>query len=332
MRHDYALCDFFSKTMNLSIFSDQERVPRQIIDTLAHNPIDYLEQAAFIEKQKGVLPPWQGGGVLLPLYYQPQSGKNGKTGEFVFLLNKRSRRLPQGGDLCAPGGGIHPLLDPIFQKILDLEILPGLQSLALETARERGKPAFERILYYLGNALRESWEEIHLSPFNVEFLGPLPTYRLQSRRWIIFPLVGKVREMWRYRLSPEVEKIVPIPLAHFYCPEKYALYSLEIPREMEAKGIPNPWVFSCLCGRGGGGRRDSLGRHLQDHPGLFENGFSFSPPFARRKKGNSASLNPNLSFRAGRIASSDSSAAPFEIDGHRVCGPGENSEVEKRES
>jgi 8-oxo-dGTP pyrophosphatase MutT (NUDIX family) len=232
--------------MDLSIFSDQERVPRQIIDTLAPNPIDYLEQAAFIEEQKGMLPPWQGGGVLLPLYYQPQSGEKGKTGEFVFLLNKRSRKLPQGGDLCAPGGGIHPLLDPIFQKILDLGILPGLQSLALETARGRGKPGFEKILYYLGNALRESWEEIHLSPFNVEFLGPLPAYRLQSRRWIIFPMVGKVREMWRYRLSPEVEKIVPIPLTHFYRPEKYALYSLEIPREMEAKGIPNPWVFSCL--------------------------------------------------------------------------------------
>jgi 8-oxo-dGTP pyrophosphatase MutT (NUDIX family) len=238
--------------MDFSIFRNQETLPQQVMEALARKPIDYLEQAAFMEKHKDGPTPWEGGGVLLPLAYQSETKRNEGPGGFVFLLNKRSKQLPQGGDLCAPGGGDHPVMDSITQKILALGILPRLHSPALAMAKGRGEEAYGKILYYLANALRESWEEIHLNPFNVEFLGPLPTYKLQSRQWIIFPLVGKVKEKWTYQLSPEVEKIVPIPLADLYNPQKYALYALEIPQEMVAKGIANPWVFPCLVQDGGG--------------------------------------------------------------------------------
>jgi 8-oxo-dGTP pyrophosphatase MutT (NUDIX family) len=230
--------------MDRSIFQDQYILPRQVTEALARAPIDFLEQASFMENHKSVPTPWEGGGILVPLAFRSEAIDS--PGEFVFLLNKRSKKLPQGGDLCAPGGGDHPVIDSITRKILDLGILPRLHSPALEMARERGKEAYGMILYYWANALRESWEEIHLSPFNVEFLGPLPTYRLQSRRWIIFPLVGLVKDDWTYQLSPEVEKIVPIPLSRFYNPQNYALYSLEIPQEMVARGIANPWVFPSL--------------------------------------------------------------------------------------
>lgn len=232
--------------MELSIFQDQQNLPRQIMEALARNPIDYLEQGAFMEKHKGGSTPWEGAGVLLPLFYRLTEENESSGGEFVFLLNKRSQNLPQGGDLCAPGGGDHPIMDSNAQKILDSGIFPSLQSPALMAAKERGGEEYRAILYYWGNALRESWEEIRLSTFNVDFLGPLPTYRLQSRRWIIFPLVGQVREKWIYQLSPEVEKIVPIPVAAFYRPGSYGVYSLEIPEEMTARGIPSPWVFPCL--------------------------------------------------------------------------------------
>ncbi len=111
------------------------------------------------------------------------------------------------------------------------------------------KPVYEQYAIFLGNALRESWEEIHLSPFNVEFLGPLPTYRLRVRRQIIFPVVGRVKRDWKYRLNWEVEKMVRIPLKEFYNPENYALYSLEVTPEMSAQGIPDPWEFPCLVHR-----------------------------------------------------------------------------------
>ncbi len=113
-------------------------------------------------------------------------------------------------------------------------------------AKLRGKLSYRKILFLLANALRESWEELRLSPFNVEFLGPLPTYCLQSRRWIIFPLVGRVKHSWKSKFSWEVEKIVSIPLESFFYPTNYAVYSLEVPEKLAAQGIPNPWEFPCL--------------------------------------------------------------------------------------
>ena len=159
--------------------------------------------------------------------------------------------------------------------------------------------AIKRILYYWGNALRESWEEIRLSTFNVDFLGPLPTYRLQSRRWIIFPLVGQVREKWTYQLSPEVEKIVPIPLAAFYRPESYGVYSLEIPEEMAAKGIPSPWVFPCLIAAGEGGEEEILwGATFHIIQTFLKIVFPFSAPAPRWAKRVIQSSPPaNLPFR-----------------------------------
>jgi hypothetical protein len=122
----------------------------------------------------------------------------------------------------------------------------------LGPARRRGKEVYHQILFLLGNALRESWEELRLSPFNVEFLGPLPTYPLSSRRWIIFPLVGRVKHSWQPKLSWEVEKIVPIPLAAFFDPQNYGVYSLEVPEKLVAQGIPTPWEFPCLVHRENG--------------------------------------------------------------------------------
>ncbi len=233
--------------MDLPILKDEERFRQRVIDALAQSPLDYLEQVKFIEEQKHSPMPWGGAGVLLPLYFsKDRSPVRNSSGEYVFLLNKRSEKVPQAGDLCAPGGGVHPFLDGLFQKILRVGLLPFGRGPAFKRARRRGKAIYGKILFFLGNALRESWEEIHLNPFNVEFLGPSPTYRLQARRWIIFPLVGRVKRTWRQKLSVEVEKIVPIPLQAFFLPENYALYSLEVPRNLIAQGIPNPWNFPCL--------------------------------------------------------------------------------------
>ncbi|MBI5968572.1 MAG: hypothetical protein HY882_12050 [Deltaproteobacteria bacterium] len=226
--------------MDLSVLNDREGFRQRVIDALARAPLDYLEQLRFIEEQKYSPTPWEGAGILLPLYFSDQ---------YVFLLNKRSRRVQQAGDLCAPGGGIHSFWDTLFQKVLRSGLLPWTRGPGFDLAKQRGKEVYKKILFFLGNALRESWEEIRLSPFNVEFLGPLPTYRLQSRRRIIFPAVGKVRQNWQPKLSWEVERIVPIPLQAFFHTENYALYSLEVPENLIAHGIPNPWEFPCLVYR-----------------------------------------------------------------------------------
>jgi hypothetical protein len=35
-------------------------------------------------------------------------------------------------------------------------------------------------------------------------------------------------------------------LSTFFQPESQALYSLEVPQELIAQGIPNPWEFPCV--------------------------------------------------------------------------------------
>lgn len=233
--------------MDLSILNDQEAFRQHVIDSLARAQVDYLEQVEFIGKQRYSPEPWGEAGVLLLLYFAKdiRSGKNG-SGQYVFVLNKRSMKVQQGGDLCAPGGGIHPFLDRLSQKILQFGLLPLARGPGFEQAKQRGKVVYGKILLFLGNALREAWEEIHLSPFNVEFLGPLPTYRLKVRRWIIFPVVGRIQQAWHPRLSWEVEKIVSIPLQAFFLPKNYALYLLEVPEKLISQGVPNPWQFPCL--------------------------------------------------------------------------------------
>ncbi len=232
---------------DISALYDSEGFRKLVIESLAQAPLDYLEQLEFIKQQRNSPTPWESAGVLIPLFFlRKTKPKKDSSGEYVVLLSKRSQRIQQGGDLCAPGGGAHPVLDGITQKILRIGIFPWAKGSAFRRGQERGEATYKKILFFLGNALRESWEEIRLSPFNVEFLGPLPSYRLQSRGWVIFPLVGRVKHPWQPKLSSEVDKIIPFPLSIFFQPKRQALYSLEVPEELITQGIPNPWEFPCV--------------------------------------------------------------------------------------
>jgi 8-oxo-dGTP pyrophosphatase MutT (NUDIX family) len=265
--------------MDTSILHNESGFCQQAIEALSGGPVDYVKEFDFIHRQSETEERFSGGAVLLPLFFEKEQESGGKKpGEYVFLLNKRSNKVLQPGDLCAPGGGIHPFLDSITQKLLKFRLLPGVGGPGLGLARRNGKAAYEKILFLLGNALRESWEELRLSPFNVEFLGPLPTYRLTSRRWIIFPLVGRVKHSWKSKLSWEVEKIVPIPLAAFFDPQNYAIYSLEVPEKLVAQGIPSPWEFPCLVHIENGKEELLWGATFQIIQTFFRIVFQFSFP------------------------------------------------------
>jgi 8-oxo-dGTP pyrophosphatase MutT (NUDIX family) len=235
--------------MDLSILFQEEKFPELVRKKLVSAPLDYEEQFAFIQKMRFSSTPWEGAGILLPLFFAQEKTKESiPPAQYTFLLNKRSALVQQPGDLCVPGGGIKPA-DKLLQKILEMAPIPWIKKDAWLLAKQRGKGIYEKILLILSIALRESWEEIRLHPFNIEFLGALPAYRLQSRRWIMFPVVGRVKKAWRPKLSWEVEKIIPIPLAAFFEAANYALYSLEVPEKLKAQGIPDPWEFPCFVYR-----------------------------------------------------------------------------------
>ncbi len=265
--------------MERSILKDREEFAQRVIAALAGSPVDFLEQKAFIEKHRKSREPWEAGGILLPLsFVKRESFHGGGPGEYAFLLNKRSTKVQQGGDLCAPGGGIHPLGDTLFQKLLLWGFLPFGRGPGIEQAKGKGREIYRQILFFLGNALRESWEEIRLSPFNVEFLGALPAYRLRSRRWIMFPLVGRVKHPWNPRLSEEVEKMVSIPLEQFFRPKNYALYSLEVPEKLRSQGLPRLWEFPCFVHEDGGREEILWGATFKVIQSFFKIVFDYSLP------------------------------------------------------
>ncbi len=224
-----------------------------MIKSLAQAPIDFLEEFRFIQEERNRRYPWKGAGILLPLFFSEEKppGREGR-GEFVFLFNKRSKKVPQGGDLCAPGGGIHPFFDPLAQTLLQFGIFPGARSAGFKEARQRGKKIFKIILLFCACAMRESWEEMHLNPFGVEFLGPLKTYRMQVRRRILFPVVGRVKRTGQYNPSKEVEKVIAIPLRAFFLPANYSIYALEVPPMLREEGLPHLWNFPSLVYKANG--------------------------------------------------------------------------------
>ncbi len=276
MRSDKNDC---MSSMDLSLLKGREGFPAHVSEALAQEPVDYLAQFEFIDSQRKTRRDWGAGGVLLPLYFREDRTPEGNaSGKYVFLLSKRSQKVQQPGDLCAPGGGIHPFLDSLLGKLLGFGLFPGVHGRGLALARRRGKRICGKLLSLLSSALRESWEELRLSPLNVEFLGPLPAYRLHHRPWVIFPLVGRVKRCWKPKLSWEVEKIVSIPLEDFFYPANYAVYSLEVPENLATQGIPNPWEFPCLVHREDGGEEILWGATFEIIRAFFEIVLDFSFP------------------------------------------------------
>jgi len=290
--------------MDLSLLNDRERFRFLVIEALSREPVDYLGQFEFIDKHRKSQRTWAGAGILLPLYFSEDRNPAGNTsGHYVLLLSKRSKNVQQPGDLCAPGGGIHPLLDSLSGKLLRFGLVPGIRGLGLALAKSRGKTIYEQILFLLANALRESWEELRLSPFNVEFLGPLPTYRLHHRSWVIFPMVGRVKHGWKPKLSWEVEKVISIPLEEFFRPTSYGVCSMEVPKNLIVQGIPNPWEFPCFIHEEDGEEEILWGATFEVIQSFFKSVFDFSFPAPDGRRVVRRPLASN--YLSGREAESD---------------------------
>lgn len=150
----------------------------------------------------------------------------GADGWPELILNKRSQRVRQAGDLCCPGGGISPRIDSWLARGLLLPAMP-LQRWA-QRPRWRRYPdkALPKIALLLAAALREGFEEMRLNPLGVEFIAPMPAQRLVLFQRVIYPLVGWVTRQRRFIPNWEVDKIVRIPLAALLDPVNYARYRI----------------------------------------------------------------------------------------------------------
>ncbi|MBU2026194.1 MAG: hypothetical protein KJ814_01050 [Proteobacteria bacterium] len=230
----------------------------RVIERLGTHPSDFQETIQQITAAQKTALFRRAAGVLLPLVFRESSPERlSDEGEFYFQLIKRSPHVPQPGDLSFPGGMLHPLVDGLLRLLLIYGPFPILRGAARRYAATRDREAFRIITLFLTNALRESWEEIRLSPCHVSFLGPLPTYSLTLFRRTIFPLAGFIENPGLLRPNDEVEKILKIPLTSFYRDELIGCYAIEAADQAEP-GEPKSLQFPCLIHRDAAGGEEIL--------------------------------------------------------------------------
>lgn len=168
--------------------------------------------------------------LLLGELAPPEGGR----AEACIILNKRSQRVRQPGDLCCPGGAVEKF-DYYLARLLSLRgstLSKWPCWRRLKSARPEDA-AFLSLLYAAG--LREGFEEMGINPFGLTFLGPLPTHFLVMYRRSIHPMVAWMSPQRRFRLSPEVERIVRFPLRALLDPRHYACYRIIAPPHFEGR-------------------------------------------------------------------------------------------------
>jgi hypothetical protein len=167
--------------------------------------------------------------------------------EICLLLNKRSQRVAQPGDLCCPGGGIVQW-DRILSSFLPLPVSPLRQWPHWLRWRLKHRRTAQRVMLVWTTGLREAWEEMRLNPLKVFFLGPLPTQQLILFRRRIFPLAAWVPSYPRLRLNWEVSRIVNVPLRCLLDPGNYGRYRVRFKSGQAVIHREND--FPCFIHRG----------------------------------------------------------------------------------
>lgn len=163
--------------------------------------------------------------VLLAL---TQNHENGDAP--CLVLNKRSAKVRQPGDLCYPGGGIG-YFDGIlagFQRLPSAH-LPKWPPWPKWRSKDNGSAHQLALLFT--TSLRESWEEMRLNPFRVSFLGPLPAQRLVMFQRTIHPMVGWIHRQKYFRPNWEVDRIIRIPLEQLLDLTHYGRYRLTMQQD-----------------------------------------------------------------------------------------------------
>ncbi len=215
-------------------------------------------------------------------------------GEPCLILNKRSPKVRQPGDLCCPGGGIHPRLDPLLAKLITLPFL-SLGSWPFWKNWRRQHPRNARLLsILLAASLREGVEEMRLNPFLVHFLGILPPEDLVMFRRTIFPMVGWITHQHRFYTNWEVEKVVPIPLRSLLDPGRYRQLHLRFGKPSENNGaVHEGMTLPCLVHGPEEGGEYLWGATYRIVTTFLKTTFDFSPPPAASLPGVIGFLNHN---------------------------------------
>ena len=212
--------------MFLDLLKKPHDLKRRIIGVLENKN----RKERFIPENRN-LPP----NISSVLFLLGNYSQNGNYPEPSIVLNKRSKKVRQPGDLCMPGGGITPRLDYHLSKIMGFPGLP-LWSWPYWPIWKKKRPKEARWLsLMMATSLRESFEEMRLNPLGVRFLGPLPSHRLRMFKKEIYPMVGWGSYQKRFFPNREVDKIVIVPLRLFLNPDSYVRFRISYPFNVKRK-------------------------------------------------------------------------------------------------
>jgi hypothetical protein len=201
-----------------------------------------------------------------------------RCAEPVLLLNRRSPWVRQAGDLCCPGGRVNPLIDYASGLLLTF---PGSllhRSRGWTSFRARDAPLRRDLAMYWACCLRESWEEMRLRPWAVEFLGMLPLYKLRLFERRILPMVGWVPGSERFKPNWEVERIVPIAFSSLLSPQGYGIYLLRGTGNRDTASGEEPTPYGCFIHEDSHGREVLWGATYQIVLSFLERVYGFQPP------------------------------------------------------
>lgn len=205
-------------------------------------------------------------------------GTSDLSREPCLILNKRSQQVRQPGDLCCPGGGLSPKVDPHLARLL---ALPGVSMLGWpywSKWRKRHPGQARRLSLFLATGIREGFEEMRLNPLGLRFLGPTPPARLHLFRRIIYPMVVWVRRQKRFFPNWEVEKVVRIPLRYLLNPDHYARYRVRFSPGIQQRFDRSVEDFPCFLLERRGEREMLWGATYRIVVAFLETVFGFIPP------------------------------------------------------
>ncbi len=262
----------------------------RLIEKPSKTPVGATEMPRYVERrlhlhagEMGPLPvnlraSTQASAVLFLLGRRPFG--DGKA-ETCLILNKRSPKVRQPGDLCCPGGGIMPWLDVYLARLLRLKGSPLSYWADWKAWRNRRTDDAFNLSLLLATGLRESFEEMRLNPLGVRFLGALPPQRLVMFHRKIYPFACWVTRQRRFYPNWEVDKIVTIPLSRLLKPDNYARYRLEIDLTTKRHGFryrKETKEFPCFLHRQGGHTERLWGATFRITMVFLKWVFGFEPP------------------------------------------------------
>ena len=209
-------------------------------------------------------------------------GMNCKEKDFsnapCLILNKRSLKVKQPGDLCCPGGSISSRVDAFLSKILYLPCSPLTRVPYWQLWHKQRRQEAQNLALLFATCLREGFEEMRLNPLGVKFLGPLPQQQLIMFHRVIYPMVCWINRQKQFSPNWEVERVVYIPLQNLLNPSHYARYRLQIETSREDGNNPDVKDYPCFIQKQKDNSDVLWGATFRITMAFLEIVFGFRPP------------------------------------------------------